>query len=197
MADAPSIPAVVKRYTDFRDLRGEYQIDFHKRRLRQLASFIRQGEDVLDVGCNSGYLVEYLPFGCSWTGLDPSETAVKIAQERYPNKDIRVGIAELLPYPDKSFDVVVIAQVLERVYDPTLVMEEAVRVARRAIVGDTPHESGPWGPSHLEKHPFDVRCFTHETLRTFLLAYSSDVTIQTVTWGSGPVMYTFEARVDG
>lgn len=181
-------------YERFRDLTEEYRLEFHRRRLSAMASHIQPGETVLDVGCNGGYFAEYLPEDCIIHGLDPSAVAIEVASSRLASAQL--GVAEALPFADKSVDVVVLGYVLERVKDPNLVLREACRVARRAIVGDTPHELGPWGPKHPERHPEGVLCqpcATLETLAALLRNFARSVEVVPVIWGSTPAMYSFFA----
>lgn len=193
MADAPDVQTCVGRYTNFRDLTDEYKIDFHRRRLTAMAKHIHPGELVLDVGCNGGYMVEYLPEDCEVHGIDPSESAVRLARMRLASA--RVGSAESLPFAYKSFDVVVLGYIVERVFDPQAVIAEARRVARRVIVGDTPHEDGPWGTAHVQGHAYDVRCYDRASLQQLIAPNGERCAIQTVSWGSGPVMYSFQVEV--
>jgi ubiquinone/menaquinone biosynthesis C-methylase UbiE len=93
------------------------QIAFAGRRgrvYRQLTALsgTRPGDQVLDIGCSSGYLVRLLaatagPSGAV-TGLDPSAAAVAYARRRGPgNAAFRTGVAQdLTVFPDASFDVV-------------------------------------------------------------------------------------------
>lgn len=177
-------------YADFRDLTEEYvTLDFHQRRLALLASRIAPGSRVLDVGCNGGYLAGYLP-GCEVHGIDPSEVAVRAAQSRLASAS--VGVAEALPFPDQSMDVVVMGYILERVADPALVLREAHRVARQWVVGDTPHEDGPWGKAHVSRMaPFVLRCFNREELMQVL---GPAALVDVVSWGQTPAMYSFAVK---
>jgi 2-polyprenyl-3-methyl-5-hydroxy-6-metoxy-1,4-benzoquinol methylase len=137
-----------------------------RERVEAMAALIQPGENVLDVGCNSGYFVEFLPRDCRCSGVDVSRELVKKARKRLEFAE--VAEAESLPFEDKSFDVVVLGEILEHVYEPTVVLEEAVRVARRAVIGSTPHVAGKWGTSSIERHRFHVRCFTTDELRAVL-----------------------------
>jgi ubiquinone/menaquinone biosynthesis C-methylase UbiE len=69
------------------------------------------GDDVLDVGCGPGYLTKRLVRAVGaegrLAGIDPSPEAIAYAKRGVPGKvDLRVAVAERLPYPDRSFDVV-------------------------------------------------------------------------------------------
>ena len=80
------------------------------RRIASLAG-VRPGDSVLDVGCSSGYLTRKLaaatgPAG-HVTGVDPSEAALAYARRRVRGAaTFTVGVAQGLPLPDSSFDVV-------------------------------------------------------------------------------------------
>jgi ubiquinone/menaquinone biosynthesis C-methylase UbiE len=72
---------------------------------------VRPGDQVLDIGCSSGYLARKLaaaagPDGHA-TGVDPSQAAISYAQRRAVGAmTFTVGTAQDLPLPDASFDVV-------------------------------------------------------------------------------------------
>lgn len=80
----------------------------------QLAAFsgIRRGEQVLDVGCGTGYLTRLLaplagPDG-HVTGLDPAPAMVGHARRHAPrNCSYQVGEGQALPFGDGSFNLVV------------------------------------------------------------------------------------------
>lgn len=69
------------------------------------------GDSVLDVGCSGGYLARKLSAVTGRagrvTGVDPSEAAVGYARRRSADAmTFTVGVAQDLPLPDSSFDVV-------------------------------------------------------------------------------------------
>lgn len=80
------------------------------RRIVSLAG-VRPGDPVLDVGCSSGYLTRKLAAAAGAaghvTGVDPSEAAIAYARRRAPGAmTFTVGVAQDLPLPDSSFDLV-------------------------------------------------------------------------------------------
>lgn len=150
---------------------------------------------VLDVGCNSGYIVQFLHPSCIAYGVDVAEDLVRMAKRHL--RDARVAPAEALPFPDKSMDVVLLGEILEHVHDPVEVLREAARVARRLVAGSTPHEDGKWGPKGKKPpgpHRFHVRCFVREQLEAALReAGLVDIGISTLSRGGVQQFYVFRA----
>jgi SAM-dependent methyltransferase len=102
----------------------------------QLADFaaISVGQRVLDVGCGPGALTSELVkrLGASAvSAVDPSEPFVTAAAERHPGVDVRRAAAEHLPFGDAVFDATLAQLVVLLMQNPTLGMEEMVRVTRK------------------------------------------------------------------
>jgi SAM-dependent methyltransferase len=70
---------------------------------------LKNGDRLLDVGCAKGFMLhdckELLP-GLNVTGLDISQYAIDNAIETV-KPHLQVGNAKQLPYPDRSFDLVI------------------------------------------------------------------------------------------
>jgi len=170
MAEATSRDACIDRHR-------AYTIDIATRlnpkqvaRLETMLAPVRPGEHVLDAGCNSGFVVDFLPRSCVVSGVDVAEHLVAIARTRLARAD--VAPVEALPYEDRSVDVVILGEILEHVYDPVAVLVEARRVARRLVIGSVPNEHSKWGPTgkhRPEGHAYHVRAFTARTLRAALV----------------------------
>jgi len=104
--------------------------------LKVIASWIESGSRVLDLGCGEGDLLYYLKThkGVTGTGIEMVEEKVQRCIERglsVLQGDIN---AEILDYPDLSFDFVVLSQTLQQVYEPARLIQELLRVGRRGIV---------------------------------------------------------------
>ncbi|WP_127473042.1 class I SAM-dependent methyltransferase [Microbacterium sulfonylureivorans] len=88
---------------------------------------------VLDVGCGPGALTAVLSerFGPDQVaGVDPSESFVAAAHDRFPWADIRHGTAEALPFDDDTFDATLAELVVHFMTDPSAGAREMKRVTR-------------------------------------------------------------------
>lgn len=95
---------------------------------------------VLDLGCGDGlFLFELKKRGISGTGLDISDRAVEKAQAK--GLDVRWFdfSAKELPFPEDSFENVVLLDVLEHLYNPSSVLKEADRVSKGSVVFSVPN----------------------------------------------------------
>jgi SAM-dependent methyltransferase len=100
-----------------------------------LADFagVSAGQRALDVGCGTGMLTGELidRLGVSSvSAADPSVPFVAAMRDRYPEVDVQQAPAELLPYPDDSFDVAMAQLVVLFMSDPVAGLAEMARVTR-------------------------------------------------------------------
>jgi len=91
-----------------------------------------KGLRVLDVGCGEGTLARQLAGEGAWvTGIDPNAQAIDKARTGTPDARFETGAAEALPFPDHSFDLVVMLNALHHV--PVADMDTALSEARRVL----------------------------------------------------------------
>lgn len=89
------------------------------------------GLKVLDVACGSGFVSSLAAsMDAAPTGVDFSAGMVAQAREQYPLISFEEADAEDLPFPDESFDCVVIGFGVHHFSDPPLAIAEAHRVLR-------------------------------------------------------------------
>jgi len=91
-------------------------------------------ETVLDVGCGTGYFTTLFARETAGmvVGLDPNLTWLNYAaREAPPNLAWTGGNAEALPFPERSFDVVLSVTALCFIKDPLGALREMLRVCRR------------------------------------------------------------------
>ena len=121
-------------------------------RLVELAQ-VRAGQRALDVGCGPGALTAQLveQLGAdAVAAIDPSAPFVAAMRARFPEVDVRSGVAEDLPYPDDEFDLALAQLVVHFMADPVAGLREMARVTRPgglvvACVWDHAGGTGPLG----------------------------------------------------
>jgi ubiquinone/menaquinone biosynthesis C-methylase UbiE len=90
-------------------------------------------EKVLDVGCGYGWALHSLQSKANelW-GIDTDEAALRQASDGYPDIHFVHGSATNLPFADSEFDVVVLSEVIEHLYecDRDSAVSEAHRVLK-------------------------------------------------------------------
>jgi demethylmenaquinone methyltransferase/2-methoxy-6-polyprenyl-1,4-benzoquinol methylase/phosphoethanolamine N-methyltransferase len=112
--------------------------DGRHRRSLDLAG-VQRGERVLDIGCGPGTLAILAakrsgPEG-EVQGIDPSEEMIDLAQKKSAKAGVharfQTGVAERLPFPDSSFDVVLSSLMLHHLPDD--VKSQALREVARVL----------------------------------------------------------------
>ena len=113
-------------------------------------------ERVLEVGCGGGgFLRSARGTGPTLFGIDPDEDAVQALGEE--GFEVSRGQAQQLAFPDQAMDVVVFSYSAHHIEDWQRALEEALRVARRAVL-----ILDPWYDKRLPcqrvARTFDVWC---------------------------------------
>lgn len=94
---------------------------------------IGPGMRVLDVGCGPGGLTVELAArvgGGRVGAIDPAEQFVEATRARAPEADVRVGVAEDLPWADDEFDAALSCLVIAFMRDADAGVREMARVTR-------------------------------------------------------------------
>lgn len=82
---------------------------------------LREGTRLLDIGCGTGELLEYLPAYVQYSGVDVNPLYIELARKKYGARGrfelIDVNDIERLALPRGSFDVVVLYGVLHHLSD--------------------------------------------------------------------------------
>jgi len=98
-------------------------INFH------LVSFVDPGKKVLDVGCNTGKLGEYLQRhkGCQVFGVDISTEAIMEAKGRLERAEAMDVESDDFPFPQERFDIIIFGDILEHLKFP---VQSLIRFAK-------------------------------------------------------------------
>jgi len=104
--------------------------------LQVIASWIKPGTKVLDLGCGGGDLLYYLKKNKQviGTGIESQET--KVAQCISKGLTVLQGDIneEVLDYQDDTFEYVILSQTLQQVYYPDKLLKSLLKVGRKVIV---------------------------------------------------------------
>jgi len=117
------------------------RVNWHDEHYRAVSYIARMASDwgissFLDVGAGTGRSVEFLhDRGFHVRGVEPVEALIQEGIRARPElRDLlQCGQGESLPYDDDSFDAVCEFGVLHHVRRPQLVVQEMLRVARKAV----------------------------------------------------------------
>ncbi len=117
----------------------------------------------LEVGVGTGRFASALGVA---EGIDPSPAMLELAARR--GVETKRGSAESLPYPDESFDGVLMVLVLCFLDDPAQAVRECRRILRpagRLLLGTIPAES-PWGRLYTRKGKAGHPVYSRAKFRT-------------------------------
>jgi len=107
-----------------------------KKEFEVISQIIQNNKRVLDIGCGDGTLMEYLKVNRQndVRGLEPEKNLV----QKCISKGLSVieGDAEkeLVQFPKKSFDYVVLSQTLQAFFRPEEVLNQLLRIGKQTIV---------------------------------------------------------------
>ena len=127
----------VKEFENKRWREGDQAFVFRHAKALEM---VEKGQKVLDIACGDGLLLSALAQkGVSASGIDISEEGVKKCREKGLDVSVVDIATENLPFADGTFDTVVMLDVLEHVYAPETLLQEAVRVSKKYIIISVPN----------------------------------------------------------
>jgi len=125
-----------------------------RRRVPILLDYLELRDDgrVLDSGCGMGFYLMVMTelWDLRPVGLDQDPDRLEYARQLDVRADLVHGDAQRLPFPDASFDAVLMSEVLEHLPDDRAAIAEAARVLRPGgvLAVSVPHAHYPfaWDP---------------------------------------------------
>jgi len=84
---------------------------------------------ILDVGCREYGLVDFFNYGIGY-GLDP---VIDARNEYHQNSGVYSikGVGESIPFKERSFDLIIMTNILDHVYQPLKVLRESWRILKK------------------------------------------------------------------
>lgn len=141
---------------------------------------------VVDVGVGEGFALERMfPTGTTAVALEYRHDKAKVASERLDAVSVVRGDAGVLPFPDRSADLVTSIEVLEHLPTYEQAVAEMARICRGRLVVSVPWE--PWfrlgnlgrgkNVKRLGNDPEHVQAFTPKRLERALGANFATVRV--------------------
>jgi SAM-dependent methyltransferase len=173
-------------YRDYRADEPLYLSTFRRRLEFALRNGPRTGV-ALDVGCAAGFCMEAMrELGFEVHGVEVSATIASHAVEHLGFDSIHIGTLEDSPFPDRSFDLITMWDVIEHVVDPRALLAKARDLLRPdgLLVLETQNIDSTFARAlgrrwHHYKHAEHLYHFTPATLRSLL--YSSGFALEGLT----------------
>lgn len=89
---------------------------------------------ILDIGCGSGIFLEAFSSGGFFcAGIDFKPEMLRATRGFVANARVAAAAADVIPFANKSFDLVFMAHLLHEVDDPAITLMEASRVGKKRI----------------------------------------------------------------
>ncbi len=104
--------------------------------LKVISSWIKPGTKVMDLGCGNGELLDFLKRDKQVTAYGIEEHEEKVANCVARGLNVLQGDinAEIIDYPDDSFDYIIVSQTLQQIYRPGILLDNLMRIGKKAIV---------------------------------------------------------------
>ena len=104
--------------------------------LQLIAEMVEPDSRVLDVGCAEGTLLSYLveTKNVDGRGIELSQKGVNACVAKGLSVVQGDADTDLVDYPDRGFDYAILSQTLQATHRPKDVMEQLLRVGKKAVV---------------------------------------------------------------
>ena len=129
-------------------LKGDPVFPREVTRYQWAAQHVR-GKSVFELGCSSGYGVQFMPEGVEYTGLDYDPIIVDVAKEQNWNPKAQFVHADINTYELGNYDTIIAFEVIEHLDNGLEVLQKLKQHCKTLLFTVPMNEPvGFWGPHH-------------------------------------------------
>jgi FkbM family methyltransferase len=107
------------------------------------------GNNVFELGCSSGYGLQFLPEGIEYTGLDYDKRIIPVARDQQWRDNVTFVHGDINTYELGQYDTIIAFEVIEHLDNGLAIVEKLKKHCKRLMITvpmlETP---GLWGPHH-------------------------------------------------
>ena len=108
-----------------------------------------EGTKILEIGCSTGYGIQFLPRGIDYTGLDYDPIIVEVAQQQQWGYDATFVNADINTYPLAQYDTIIAFEVIEHLDNGLELVEKLKQHCKKLLITVPLNEpKGFWGEHH-------------------------------------------------
>ena len=107
------------------------------------------GQNVLEIGCSTGYGSQFLPNNVNYIGLDYDPVIIEVAREQEWGLNTSFTNADINTYPLAQYDTIIAFELIEHL-DNGLEIAQMLKQHCKRLLLTTPHNEpvGFWGEHH-------------------------------------------------
>jgi 2-polyprenyl-3-methyl-5-hydroxy-6-metoxy-1,4-benzoquinol methylase len=107
------------------------------------------GQNVLEIGCSTGYGSQFLPNNINYMGLDYDPVIIEVAREQEWGLNTSFSLADINTYPLAQYDTIIAFELIEHL-DNGLEIAQMLKKHCKRLLLTTPHNEpiGFWGEHH-------------------------------------------------
>jgi GT2 family glycosyltransferase/SAM-dependent methyltransferase len=107
------------------------------------------GKKILEIGCSTGYGVQFLPQDIEYIGVDYDDKIIEIAQNEHWLDTAKFKFADINNYELEQYDTIIAFEVIEHLDNGIEIVEKLKKHCKRLLI-TVPYKETPgfWGEHH-------------------------------------------------
>ena len=122
------------------------------------------GTTILEIGCSSGFGVQFLPEGIEYTGIDYDSEIIEAAKMQNWRPNIEFIQADIHEFPLKQYDTIIAYETIEHINNGLQVVEKLKQYCKKLIISVPYNENPGQFSSHHVLHNLTPESFKDFTV---------------------------------